>query len=164
MINLVNIGLITSVETEDGDLEYYLKGAEPKEARFYKTAAKTRVPPDGKAPGEGASPWAATGDGGQTKRMESERLNEEIRRLQRELDLEKTRARESTKFDSYRILGITSNASKEEVKEAYRKASKKWHPDKFERYKDPQVAEMANKRYIEIQKAYEELKKENEWI
>ena len=32
--------------------------------------------------------------------------------------------------DYYQILGIQPDASKEEIKQAYRKMSKKWHPDK----------------------------------
>lgn len=31
--------------------------------------------------------------------------------------------------DYYKVLGVTRNATKKEIKKAFKKLSKKWHPD-----------------------------------
>jgi len=56
------------------------------------------------------------------------------------------------------ILGISEQATKDEIKKAYRQLVKLHHPDRFA---TGTVAhqEMAEKRFIEIQKAYELLEK-----
>ena len=51
--------------------------------------------------------------------------------------------------DYYKILGLNSGASKDEVKKAYRKLAKKYHPDV-----NPNDAE-AEKRFKEISEAYD---------
>lgn len=56
-------------------------------------------------------------------------------------------------FDPYRILGVTRRASQADIKKAYKKLVRKWHPDKN---KHPQ----AEDRFIEISKAYEILSHE----
>jgi len=55
-----------------------------------------------------------------------------------------------TKRDYYDILGVSKNASQEELKRAYRKQALEWHPD---RNKSPE----AEKRFKEINEAYEVL-------
>ncbi|GEM_PF-2200502 len=56
----------------------------------------------------------------------------------------------------YDILGVKSTASKEEIKSAYRKLAKKYHPDKnLQTNNDHQ-------KFIEIKNAYEILSDENE--
>ena len=54
--------------------------------------------------------------------------------------------------DYYKILEIDRNASKEEIKRAYRRLAMKWHPDKNQHDK-----EVAEKRFKEIGEAYEAL-------
>jgi len=55
-----------------------------------------------------------------------------------------------TKRDYYDVLGVSKNASQEELKKAYRKQALQWHPD---RNKSPE----AEKRFKEINEAYEVL-------
>lgn len=50
----------------------------------------------------------------------------------------------------YKVLGIPSDSSQEEIKKAYRNLAKKWHPDVN---KDP----IAENRFKEINEAYEAL-------
>ncbi|MUG91606.1 DnaJ domain-containing protein [Scytonema sp. UIC 10036] len=56
---------------------------------------------------------------------------------------------------AYDILGLTPDASQEDVKLAYRKLAKTWHPDSFSEAKQKQEAEEKIKR---INQAYELLK------
>ena len=56
----------------------------------------------------------------------------------------------ATKTDYYDILGISKNASADEIKKAYRKQALEWHPD---RHKDDKEA--AEKRFKEINEAYQ---------
>jgi DnaJ-class molecular chaperone len=56
------------------------------------------------------------------------------------------------KSDYYDILGVTKNASADEIKKAYRKQALEWHPD---RHKDSKEA--AEKRFKEINEAYQVL-------
>jgi len=58
--------------------------------------------------------------------------------------------------DLYDILGLDINANKSEIKKAYRNLAKRNHPDINK--KDPN----ANKKFIEIQEAYDELLKKKE--
>ena len=55
-----------------------------------------------------------------------------------------------TKRDYYDILGISKNASQDEIKKAYRKQALEWHPD---RNKSAQAAE----KFKEVNEAYEVL-------
>lgn len=56
----------------------------------------------------------------------------------------------AAKSDYYDILGVSKNASPEEIKKAYRKQALEWHPD---RHKDEKEA--AEKRFKEINEAYQ---------
>ncbi|CAM8897263.1 unnamed protein product [Rhodiola kirilowii] len=52
----------------------------------------------------------------------------------------------------YSVLGIRKDASKADIRFAYRKQAMKWHPDKWTR--NPSRADEANRRFQEIQEAY----------
>jgi len=54
--------------------------------------------------------------------------------------------------DPYSILGVAPNATNDEVKSAYRKLAKKYHPDVN---KDPD----AESKFKEVTKAYEDIYK-----
>ncbi|XP_004603414.2 dnaJ homolog subfamily C member 16 [Sorex araneus] len=56
-------------------------------------------------------------------------------------------------FDPYRILGVSRTASQADIKKAYKKLAREWHPDKN---KDPG----AEDKFIQISKAYEILSNE----
>jgi molecular chaperone DnaJ len=58
--------------------------------------------------------------------------------------------------DYYETLGISKNASADEIKSAYRKMAKKYHPDVFATAGPAQKAE-AEKKFKEIQHAYDVL-------
>jgi len=60
---------------------------------------------------------------------------------------------------AYKILGVDSNASDEEVKKAYREMAKKNHPDLVSNLGD-EVRQAAEKKFQEINAAYETIKKQ----
>ncbi len=52
----------------------------------------------------------------------------------------------------YDILGVPKNAPEKDIKSAYRKLARKWHPDA-----NPQNAQQAEEKFKDIQEAYEVL-------
>jgi DnaJ like chaperone protein len=60
---------------------------------------------------------------------------------------------------AFKILEIDSTASDDEVKKAYRKMAMKYHPDKV-RGLGEQHEKSANEKFIKVQEAYEQIKKE----
>ena len=58
--------------------------------------------------------------------------------------------------NAYKILEIESNASQDDIKKAYRRMAKKYHPDKL-RGQDPAMIKGADEKYRAVQKAYETL-------
>ncbi|MFD1314138.1 TerB family tellurite resistance protein [Namhaeicola litoreus] len=58
--------------------------------------------------------------------------------------------------NSYAILGLDNTASNEEIKSAYRKLVKKYHPDKIRTLTSAQI-EASEEKFREVQKAYEKI-------
>lgn len=62
-------------------------------------------------------------------------------------------------YDPYAVLGVTRNASDEEIKKAYRSLSRKYHPDA--NVNNPHK-EQAEEKFKEIQQAYQQIMYEKE--
>ena len=60
-------------------------------------------------------------------------------------------------MNPYEILGVSENASEEEIKEAYKELVKKYHPDK---YQDNPLADLAEEKLQEINEAYDTIMKQ----
>lgn len=54
--------------------------------------------------------------------------------------------------DPYKVLGVSTNASEEEVKKAYRELAKKYHPDN---YVNNPLKDLADEKMKEINEAYD---------
>ena len=59
-------------------------------------------------------------------------------------------------MNPYKVLGVSENASQEEIRTAYLELVKKYHPDK---YTDNPLKELAGEKLKEINQAYELLTK-----
>ena len=63
-------------------------------------------------------------------------------------------------FDPYSVLGVSRDASNEEIKKAYRRLSRKYHPDA--NINNPNK-EQAEEKFKQVQQAYEQIMKEREY-
>ena len=61
-------------------------------------------------------------------------------------------------MNPYEVLGISENASEEEIKKAYKELVKKYHPDK---YQNNPLADLAEEKLQEVNEAYDMLMKKN---
>ena len=101
----------------------------------------------------------------------AEKYEEAVRTFQRAVEVTEDRAQEqqtakqklrdaqvalkqSKEKNYYKILGVARNASKKEIKKAYRELALQWHPDKND------DKELAEKKFQDISEAYEVLSDE----
>ncbi|MBE7036237.1 MAG: molecular chaperone DnaJ [Ruminococcaceae bacterium] len=61
--------------------------------------------------------------------------------------------------DPYEVLGVQRGATQEEIKKAYRKLAKQYHPDN---YVNNPLADLAAEKFKEINEAYEQLSSGNQ--
>ena len=57
-------------------------------------------------------------------------------------------------MDPYSVLGVSRGASDQEIKKAYRKMSRKYHPDNFP---DEKQKEQAEEKFRKVQEAYNQI-------
>lgn len=60
-------------------------------------------------------------------------------------------------MDAYKLLGVSPDATDEEIKQAYRALVRKYHPDK---YAGTDLADMATEKMKEINAAYEQIQED----
>jgi len=65
----------------------------------------------------------------------------------------------NSKDNAYKILEIDKSATDDEVKKAYRKMAKKYHPDRLQDIGDAHK-EAAKEKFQKVQAAYEKIKEE----
>ena len=88
------------------------------------------------------------------QKIQNSNLDKEIEWLKQLVD--------SMPENPYEVLNIPQNATKEEIKKAYRKLAHQYHPDKTAQL-GPEIQEVAHRKMQEINEAYELLLKESEY-
>lgn len=58
--------------------------------------------------------------------------------------------------DPYKVLGVSPNATDEQIKEAYRELARKYHPDS---YQNNPLADLASEKMKEVNEAYDSIMK-----
>lgn len=59
--------------------------------------------------------------------------------------------------DPYKVLGVSRDATDDEIKKAYRELARKYHPDNYAN--DPNLADVVSEKMKEINEAYDEIQK-----
>jgi curved DNA-binding protein CbpA len=68
----------------------------------------------------------------------------------------------SDKINLYQLLNIENNATQDEIKDAYFKLAKKYHPDRISTTSKPETQEIANLVFASINQAFETLRDEDQ--
>lgn len=84
----------------------------------------------------------------------TEGRNEEITRLLKQAQQALKALKQSKRLDYYKLLDVSPNADKSEIRKAYRKKAHEWHPDK---YKGDLDKDQVQKKMADINQAYEVL-------
>ena len=92
---------------------------------------------------------------------EKEKAERERQKAQQESQRRSTQSNTSSS-NPYEVLGVPRNAPKDQVKDAWRLLSKKYHPDTV-KDKEPRVQELFGREFDKINKAYEEIKRARGW-
>ena len=59
--------------------------------------------------------------------------------------------------DPYKVLGVSPHATDDEVKDAYRRLARKYHPDN---YVNNPLSDLATEKMKEINEAYDEIQRQ----
>lgn len=86
----------------------------------------------------------------------TERVRPQKQKTERREEQQTQSSQNSTALDPFETLGLKRGASKDEVKEAYRRLVAQYHPDKVN-HLGPELKDLAHKKMLEIQKAYEQV-------
>lgn len=61
------------------------------------------------------------------------------------------------RFNRFQVLGIGYSASDAEVRAAFAELSRRYHPDRFLRYQNPRISELAEALFVTAREAYQAL-------